>query len=801
MLILGGNKTSFYMIALLLSSALFGCNVETSIRKTNVAASSDTTSPTVTNVFSTLANGRYGQAQVVDVDISFSEKVNVDISGGAPKLLLNTDTPRYATYLSGSGTTSLKFRYTVFASDLSDDLDYASTNALTTNGGTIKDSSGNNANLTLPAVGGASSLGGQKAIMINAKRIDLFAGMLESSGRADGTLGNARFFSPMSLVSLGADTYVCDTNVIRKISAGVVSKVAGLDSFYADATDGVGNAAAFSDCRGMAVIGTNIYIADSGNSTIRKLDTLTNTVSTIAGDSSATGSTNGTGSAALFNFPTGIATDGTSLYVADNQNSLIRKVTTSGVVTTIANSASVASPYGITYLGGFLYITDQVKYQVIKMTTAGGSVTSVAGDPAFGTGTADGAGVVARFNMPSGITNDGTFLYLADTYNYTIRKVTTAGVVSTIAGTAGVSGGRSGIGAAARFNRPTGVFFNGTNLLISDVANFVIQQMNVNTLAVSSYAGIFSEVGSTEGTAGSARFNGISSIASNGADVYVADSGNFTIRKISHAAVTSLFAGQVGVSGNANGQRLVSSFSSISGMAFIGANLYVADGCLIRIITPDGEVANFAGTTVFGSPTCGDIDGTGASAGFSWMSAMTTDGTNLYVSEASEGVGAIRKITATGVVTTITTSLYIPHGITSVGGYLYVTDDDGTTIKKINSTTGAVTVFAGDAVAPGGYINGYVDAVGTAARFDNAYSITSDGLNYLYVADTTNALIRRISVSSGMVTTFAGSYWDSSNVNGPLTQSSVSGGFGTFPVAYTSMGFFVGSTSGIRIIH
>lgn len=789
------------MIALLLSSALFGCNVETSIRKTNVAASSDTTSPTVTNVFSTLANGRYGQAQVVDVDISFSEKVNVDISGGAPKLLLNTDTPRYATYLSGSGTTSLKFRYTVFASDLSDDLDYASTNALTTNGGTIKDSSGNNAILTLPAVGGTSSLGGQKAIMINAKRIDLFAGMLDSVGRANGTLSNSRFSTPSSLVNVGADIYVTDGHVIRKISSGVVSKVAGLDSFFADVLDGVGNAAGFSEPIGMAAIGTNVYISDTGNSTIRMLDTLTGVVSTIAGDSSNVGSSNGTGSAASFNTPIGITTDGTDLYVADSANSLIRKVTTTGVVTTIANSASVTSPYGITFLGGFLYITDQGKNQIIKMTTAGGSVSSIAGDAVFGTGTADGTGAVARFGMPSGITNDGTFLYVADMSNFTIRKVTTGGLVSTIAGSAGVPGSVNGIGAAARFMQPTGVLYQGGKLLIADMGSSVIEQMDTTTLAVTTYAGILSEIGSADGVAGNARFNGVSSITSDGADVYVADSGNYTIRKINHAGVTSLYAGQVGVIGNGNGAKLISSFGNIVGLVFIGSNLYVADGCLIRVITPDGEVANFAGTTVFGSPTCGDIDGTGASAGFSWMSAMTTDGTNLYVSEASEGVGAIRKITATGVVTTITTSLSMPHGITSVGGFLYVTDDNGTTIKKINSTTGTVSVLAGDAVAPGGYINGYVDAVGTAARFDNAYSITSDGLNYLYVADTTNALIRRISVSSGMVTTFAGSYWDSSNVDGPLTQSSVSGGFGTFPVAYTSMGFFVGSTSGIRIIH
>ena len=130
----------------------------------SIGWATDVTAPTVTNVSSTTANGSYNAGQVVQVTVTFSEPVVVT---GTPTLTLNTAPSRTASYVSGSGTSTLTFDYTVQAGDTAADLDYAATSSLALAGGTIKDNATNNATLTLPTVGGASSLGGQKNIVID----------------------------------------------------------------------------------------------------------------------------------------------------------------------------------------------------------------------------------------------------------------------------------------------------------------------------------------------------------------------------------------------------------------------------------------------------------------------------------------------------------------------------------------------------------------------------------------------------------------------------------------------------------
>ena len=132
----------------------------------NKAIVIDTTAPTIINVTSSTANGSYTTGVVIPVEITFSEAVN--ISGGIPLLTLETGTTnRTAAYASGTGTNILTFTYTVQAGDTSSDLDYVATNSLVPGGATIRDAALNNASLTLPAPGGASSLGGNKAIVID----------------------------------------------------------------------------------------------------------------------------------------------------------------------------------------------------------------------------------------------------------------------------------------------------------------------------------------------------------------------------------------------------------------------------------------------------------------------------------------------------------------------------------------------------------------------------------------------------------------------------------------------------------
>ncbi len=168
-------------------------------------------------------------------------------------------------------------------------------------------------------------------------------------------------------------------------------------------------------------------------------------------------------------------------------------------------------------------------------------------------GFADGTGASARFHSPEGMYSDGTNLYVVDYNNSTIRKIViSTGVVTTLAGSPGLTGSTDGIGAAARFNTPLGIVREDTNLYVTDTGNSTIRKIDINTGAVTTFAGSAGSLGSTDstdGTGSTARFNGPNGIASDGTYLYVADTSNSTIRKIalSTGAVTTL-AGSAGLS-------------------------------------------------------------------------------------------------------------------------------------------------------------------------------------------------------------------------------------------------------------
>jgi hypothetical protein len=287
-------------------------------------------------------------------------------------------------------------------------------------------------------------------------------------------------------------------------------------------------------------------VADSDNHTIRKVVIATGVVTTVAGTAGAIGSTDGTGAAARFYLPSGITTDGTNLFVSDGYNNTIRKVViATGVVTTVAGTAGAIGstdgtgtaarfslPYGITMDGTNLYVADSNNCTIRKVVIATGVVTTVAGT-AGAFDSKDGTGTAAMFSLPYGITTDGTNLFVADTDNHTIRKVVIAtGVVTTVAGTAGVFGSTDGIGATARFKNPFGITTDGTNLFVADSYNWTIRKMVIATGVVTTVAGTAGAYGSTDGTGGAARFSGLRSITTDGTNLFVADSDNHTIRGI-----------------------------------------------------------------------------------------------------------------------------------------------------------------------------------------------------------------------------------------------------------------------------
>jgi hypothetical protein len=307
-------------------------------------------------------------------------------------------------------------------------------------------------------------------------------------GFADGSGTAAQFFQPTAIVlDASGNAYVTDAenHRIRKITpTGTVSTLAG--SGTAGFADGIGTAAHFNSPRGVALDASgNLYVADGVNNRIRRI-TPTGTVSTIAGSGTA-GFADGTGTAAQFHFPKGIAVDGSgNLYVADDINHRIRKITSNGTVSTLAGSTL---------------------------------------------GNVDGTGTAAQFNRPTGIGVDAAGnVYVADAENHRIRKITPSGTVSTLAGNTG--GFADGTDTAARFNEPVGVALDGLgNVYVTDADNHRIRKVTP-TGTVSTVAGILPE-GFADGSSTAARFNTPTGIALDAAGaIYVADRLNHRIRKI-----------------------------------------------------------------------------------------------------------------------------------------------------------------------------------------------------------------------------------------------------------------------------
>jgi len=322
-----------------------------------------------------------------------------------------------------------------------------------------------------------------------------FAGQPGASGTNDGAGVAARFYFPASVAtdSVG-DLYVADSIncTIRKVTnAGAVTTLAGSPGSYGT-NDGTATSARFSVPSSVAVDGAgNVYVADQDNHTIRRVTSI-GVVTTLAGLPGTSGTNDGLGSAARFSYPTGVAVDtATNLYVADYYNHTIRKITSAGVVTTLAGwpgqngtndangtAARFHFPSGVAVdSAGNVYVADLGNHTIRKITS-GGVVTTLAGFAGH-SGTNDGPGRTARFYFPQGVAVDSAGdVLVADRFNHTIRKVTSAGMVTTLGGSPGLSGADDGVGSAARFNSPYGVAAdNAGNLYVADTYNHRISKV------------------------------------------------------------------------------------------------------------------------------------------------------------------------------------------------------------------------------------------------------------------------------------------------------------------------------------
>lgn len=598
------------------------------------------------------------------------------------------------------------------------------------------------------------------------------------SGAVDGVQAISRLTSPQALTQdTQGNIYVTNSNLVSKIdSQGNLTIIAG--STTAGFADGAGLDARFNAPKGIVFYNNALYIADTTNHRIRKIDLSTGVVSTVAGTGTA-GSLEGSSTSAQFRSPEGIAIDSSGIiYVADTANNKIRKIALDGTVSTYAGSgtagfldgaalsARLRSPRQILFKNDELIVADRDNNRIRRIYNNAGTLTVAT---LAGTGTAsstNGSALTATFNLPVGLALDSAGnLYIADSGTHKIRKLDLSSNVSTIAGT-GLAGYKDGSEINAAFNSPSGIYVDSIgNLLIADSTNHAIRSLNFTGTYSSPEVYTFSGIniaGNIDGNSSVARFNKPRDMVYDSqGNLFVVDTANSRIRKITPAGVVSTFAGSS--TGYSDGNGTLAQFRTPVGIAIDASdNLYVGDTTnnRIRKITPSGMVSTFAG-----NGTAGSANGLGLLAQFRDPKGMVFDNAgNLYVADYTNH--KIRKIDSLGnVITLAGISTGYVNGPTTVAkfanpsdiaidshGNLLIADYSNNAIRKISNINGTYLV----STVAGGLGAGYRDGLGIEAQFANPSSLVLDADDNIYVADRTNNRIRRIDAENGSVTTIAG---------------------------------------------
>lgn len=471
-----------------------------------------------------------------------------------------------------------------------------------------------------------------------AGTVDVVAGVTLTTGSTNGNTTVARFNLPSDVVldALGNTLFVADTGnnrirVIYMLNAAnyAVGTFAGGSAGYIDHT--TGTSARFNAPAALALepAGNTLYVADANNQVIRRIVTLgTHPVTTLAGLAGQRGAADGDSLTAQFNYPLGLAAGpgNTSVYVSDGFNHTVRRIdvaaqTTATWLGTAGNtgsadgtgtSAQFNHPCGLVLEGtaAYLYAADVNNDCIRRIAVATGAVETWAG------GWGDGRSVPnCAFRMPMRLCRDGAGnAYLADADSHVIRRLASNGLVSTLAGRAGVAGSADGVGDAARFKFPKGVALSpdGQTLYVADADNHLLRQVALSgaqTGQVSLLAGLAGVTGTAEGSigvGGAARFfnpQGLA-VSPSGQYLYVADTNNHSIRRVDLVTLNcqTVFGSLNRVSGYAEGVGTAARFSYPTDLALDagGNTLYVADSGnrVIRLADlTTGEVGTFLGTS------------------------------------------------------------------------------------------------------------------------------------------------------------------------------------------------------------
>jgi sugar lactone lactonase YvrE len=585
-------------------------------------------------------------------------------------------------------------------------------------------------------------------------------------------------YAPRNLAAdqAGNVFFVYENSVLRLDAAtGVLTLLAGSGTTGFSGDNGPATAAQLNAPGGLAVDSTgNLYIADTMNNRIREVSG--GVITTVAGaGAQGFGGDGGQAISALLSNPGGVAVDSAgNLYIADTLNHRIRKVSSTGVITTVGGGgtstgdnvaairAQLGSSFGIAVdATGTLYIADTDTSRIRKVSA--GLIATVAGNGTQGFSGDNGPAIGAKLALPSGVAVDSNGnLYIADTGNNRIREVSN-GVITTVAG-GRASLGDNGPATSAQINSPTGVAVDSAeNLYIADFGDSRIRKVSnaiITTVAGNATPGFSGD----KGGATSAQLSNPYGLALDpSGNLYIADSSNNVVRKVSNGVIAIVAGnGTQGFSGD-NGPATSAQLASPAGIAIDSAgNLYIADSLnnLVRKVS-NGVITTVAGN---GTPGFGGDGGPATSAQLYAPSGIAVDlAGNLYIADSANN--RIREVSA-GTIATVAgigtpgfsgdngpatgAQLYAPSGIAlDAAGNLYIADTYNAAIREVSK--GVITTVAGTGTPGFGGDSG----LAPNAQLNNPYGLAVDSAGNLYVADTGGQRIRK--VSGGMIASVAGS--------------------------------------------